>query len=144
MTNFADSLPGLSTSVALALIFWRVLKQALDFHRRSLHEQRLDMLQHMETVCRSRQHAAPPADKPPLLPLAAVLCLSLLPGCTAGQGGTVGDFALTTPLGSVVFKTWVVTPSQSPIADVGGGTPLQPPQPSTRPAVAPPAAVAPK
>lgn len=142
MDKFISSLPGLAPSVALALIFWRILNQALDFHRRSLHEQRRDLLEHMAAVCRSPRPPVAQAARPPVLPAAAALLLLLAAGCKAGQGGSVGDFNLTTPLGSVAFRTWTVTPVAFTAADVGGSTPLQPPTPSTRPAATPAPALA--
>ena len=32
-------------------------------------------------------------------------------GCTAGQGGTLSDFSLTTPLGSMTLKAGSVSPA---------------------------------
>ena len=111
MDKLVAMLPSMAPSVALALIFWRVLNQALDFHRRSLREQRQDLLDHMASVCRAPRPPVAQAIRPPVLPVAAALLLFLVAGCKAGQGGTIGDFNLTTPLGSVAFRTWSVTPA---------------------------------
>jgi len=103
MTDWTSLLVNLPTSVALALIFSRVLKTSLTYHVRSLKEQREDLLSHMKSVC-GRQ------GPPPAAVLALVCLMLMIGGCAAGQGGVVGDFNLTTPLGSLVFKTWSVEP----------------------------------
>lgn len=106
MNDLADIAANYSPTVVLGLIFWKVMTAAFAFHVQSLAEQRKDLVDHMKTTCEARG--------PRILP-AALLALLLLaaPGCTSGQGGSVGDFSLQTPIGSFTFRTWTVTPANT-------------------------------
>lgn len=91
-------LAGLPTSVALALIFYRILNTSLRYHVQAMHEQRQDLLKHMHDTCKRL---------PPLLLLAALL----LTGCTAAtfQHGTeriaIVKFGLDTQIGTLDART---------------------------------------
>jgi len=77
-------------------------RQAFD---QALADQRKDFLQDLQTVRASclKQSAN----------LIALFCLLLFAAGCNGQGGTVADFTLATPIGNLAWKAWTVTPSST-------------------------------
>jgi hypothetical protein len=113
-------------AAAVVVIGWRLLRMLINAHQAAMRAQRADLLQALadqrKDFITSLKTIRESCLKPSLNLL--MLLLLLLPGCTAGQGGTLGDFSLTTPLGSMSIKTVNITPASPALPCTRSSSPV--------------------